>query len=223
MQKLALRFSKFFVVASLVSFNLFAMEQVPAAVQEVVTNVVAPVVPSAIATAEKMTNNVPGAIEQGKELVKDIANKVVDGFVCTAPKAESSASAVTAAPAVQPAAPAVVPAAPATPAPVAPAAPAAIVQPAAKPALTQLPIEPIQLNKKAGFSFKESWNNLVNNVGAKKAELITYASSIKARGWHGLTRNEKVAFVAAGTVAAAAITYGVYKIYKSYTNKNKQK
>lgn len=78
------------------------------------------------------------------------------------------------------------------------------------------------VSKTFGSSVKENWNNFTAALSTKKAAVATYVTGVKARGWTGLNRNEKVAFVAAGAAVVAVVAYGAYKLYQSCTKTDKK-
>lgn len=78
------------------------------------------------------------------------------------------------------------------------------------------------VSKTFGSSVKQSWNNFTAALSTKKAAVATYVTDVKARGWTGLNRNEKVAFVAAGAAVVAVVAYGAYKLYQSCTKTDKK-
>jgi len=78
------------------------------------------------------------------------------------------------------------------------------------------------VSKTFGSAVKQNWNDFTAALSAKKAAVTAYASGVKARGWTGLNRNEKIAFVAAGAAVAAVVAYGAYKLYQSCTKTDKK-
>ena len=75
-------------------------------------------------------------------------------------------------------------------------------------------------NNKPSF-LRANWNDFTAAIGAKKTELAAYATSVKTRGWTGLSKGEQAAFVAVGVVAVVGTVYAICKLYQSWNKTDK--